>query len=624
MKGGEIMIEAIRNMGEYSLRQKGIDTKTNLIEILLHEPNSGGNYPKVYIINFDVLEDKIIYKNVSIEDASAEKKLQYLFREKANQGANYTPTAKIAGDTNEKIATTFENRITKWFKRLYEKQDAWFNRSLFFQQLYKSFIDDKQKIKNDFINARIEGTEGGFVTLVFHDAEGKKYLGDVRDFRDYLIEFSNEKYEEISGDGTCSLCQSQGHVYGNASPITFYTLDKPGYIAGGLRKEYGFRNFPLCLECVLQLEEGSACMKKFMDFKFAGIKYFLLPEFSIGELETVEETMQIYKNYHLDIKNGVSISQGQRISSDEYDILDLLQENNDSISLKFMFYVEQNAKFTILLLMEDILPSRLKRLFEAKLTAENHFIFKDQKFSAQMIKDIKFNFSVLKRFIPTIKSFLEIINKVFKGQKIDYELIISFFMAKIRTGFNETKYLKIDALQAFVCLLFLEQLELFLKRGGGIIHMENEQILENTGDVQSKVNHFFKEFSSTIDSAAKKAIFLTGVLTQHLLAIQNNDRGSTPFRSNLKGLKLKEADIKGLLPKIQQKLEEYKSNYYLQLEQIISQYFLEAGNNWGMSIDEINFYFVLGMNLNDAKSTDGQMIFKVNKNKNGEEVDVDE
>ncbi|MFA7078027.1 MAG: TM1802 family CRISPR-associated protein [Syntrophomonas sp.] len=128
-----------------------------------------------------------------------------------------------------------------------------------------------------------------------------------------------------------------------------------------------------------------------------------------------------------------------------------------------------------------------------------------------------------------------------------------------------------------------------------------------------RVERFFQEFSSTIDNNAKKALFLTGVLAQHLLSIQKNDRGATPFRSQLKGLKMKEADARALLPKIQQKLEEYKKNYYIQLEKIASMYYLQAGNNWGMSVDEINFYFVLGMNLNDAKSKEGIPYFKVNK-----------
>ncbi|MPN46948.1 hypothetical protein SDC9_194547 [bioreactor metagenome] len=76
---------------------------------------------------------------------------------------------------------------------------------------------------------------------------------------------------------------------------------------------------------------------------------------------------------------------------------------------------------------------------------------------------------------------------------------------------------------------------------------------------------------------------------------------------------MKEADIRALLPKIQQKLEEYKKNYYIQLEKVTSMYYMNAGNNWGMSLDELNFYFVLGMNLSDAKNQAGIPYFKVKK-----------
>ncbi len=65
---------------------------------------------------------------------------------------------------------------------------------------------------------------------------------------------------------------------------------------------------------------------------------------------------------------------------------------------------------------------------------------------------------------------------------------------------------------------------------------------------------------------------------------------------------MKERDFKGLLPRIQNKLEEYGKNYYPSLETLISEYFLQAGNNWRLSTDELNFYFVLGMNLVDEVS----------------------
>ncbi len=97
-----------------------------------------------------------------------------------------------------------------------------------------------------------------------------------------------------------------------------------------------------------------------------------------------------------------------------------------------------------------------------------------------------------------------------------------------------------------------------------------------------------------------KSIFLTGVLSQFLLNAQHNERSTTPFRSKLKGLKLDSADIQALLPKLCAKFEEYtqqyKKNYRYKVQtETTAKYFLES--KWDISVDEINFIFVLGMNL---------------------------
>jgi len=60
---------------------------------------------------------------------------------------------------------------------------------------------------------------------------------------------------------------------------------------------------------------------------------------------------------------------------------------------------------------------------------------------------------------------------------------------------------------------------------------------------------------------------------------------------------MNERDLKGLYPKIINKLEEYNKNYYQQLEEIISAYLALSGTNWKLSVDEINYYFVLGNTL---------------------------
>jgi len=309
------------------------------------------------------------------------------------------------------------------------------------------------------------------------------------------------------------------------------------------------------------------------------------------------------------------LGQAQRISDDENDILYNLQKINDTVLLKFLFFQEQSSKFVILLLMEDILPSRLQTLFAAKARADDHIIFKDHKFNAKHTQDIQFHYGILRRLFPTIKGFLEVVNKTFKNEIIDHQYIMKLVMDRLRGIFRDERYMKIDALQAFVCLLFFSELGVLKSTGGDLMFEDNILNEDETTkeDLASRVESFFQEFSSVLNSDAKRAIFLTGVLAQHLLAIQKNDRNSTPFRSQLKGLKMKESDIKALLPKIQQKLDEYGKNYYKQLEKIASLYYLKSGNNWGLSLNEINFYFVLGMNLNDAKNREGLFYFKVKK-----------
>lgn len=607
------MIEALRNIGAYSFKQKGINTEENLVEILLDEVNKGGNYAKVYAINFEETEAGWRYKDVSIEDWDRKKTSKYLYREKGAMGAHYTPTARIAGNNEEHVRKTFENRVEKWFRRLKKEHEKFLNDSLFFKNLYEAFIKEQENIKNDLVKLRMQYEDGGFITLIFYQAGEKKYLGDIDDFIEYLLEFSQEKYNEISSDGVCCLCKKESRVFGDASPITFYSLDKPGYIAGGMKKENGYKNFPLCFECLLELNAGAAYMQELLAFKFAGLRYYLIPEVVYNKDEILDEIMNIYYSFRQESEGKVVLSQADRIAADEDDILGLLKDVDDIVALKFLFFQEQSSKFVILLLMEDVLPSRLRTLFTAKQRAEDHLIFKDLKFSAKLIQDIQFNYGVLRKLFPTIKGFMEIVNKTFKDQKIDKQFVMALIMDRLRGFFNDNHYMKIEVLQAFICLLFLSELGVLKNTGGGweLVNTENEAVAAKALDI--RVERFFQEFSSTIDNNAKKALFLTGVLAQHLLSIQKNDRGATPFRSQLKGLKMKEADARALLPKIQQKLEEYKKNYYIQLEKIASMYYLQAGNNWGMSVDEINFYFVLGMNLNDAKSKEGIPYFKVNK-----------
>jgi len=121
-------------------------------------------------------------------------------------------------------------------------------------------------------------------------------------------------------------------------------------------------------------------------------------------------------------------------------------------------------------------------------------------------------------------------------------------------------------------------------------------------DLSDKIENFFKGNEKTFYNAQSKAAFLLGVLGKKLINIQNQERGSTPFIKQFKNLTMNERDIKALYPKIINKLQEYDKNYYQQLEEVISDYLILSGTNWSLSVDEINYYFVLGLTLHKLET----------------------
>jgi len=140
------------------------------------------------------------------------------------------------------------------------------------------------------------------------------------------------------------------------------------------------------------------------------------------------------------------------------------------------------------------------------------------------------------------------------------------------------------------------------KRGSEMTGKQSVTVLDEiTTPLDERIERIFREFPDFFNEPVKKAIFLQGLLTEFLLYTQrkerNVERGSEPFRSKLRGLKLDEQVVKRLGPEIKNKLEEYGKNYYSKLEEQIAKYMIESGNGWKLSKDEISFYYVLGMDL---------------------------
>ena len=590
------MLQALKELGEEKMRQEG-ETPENAIENMLNtivqDPNESGNYPCVLIIVFRRIENRFVYDRIQVEQTSKVKIPRYLYRRGSPKGPDRTPVSRVT-----EISKTFQEKIEGWFEKFGQ-------RNPFFAELEKALYSSKDDILHDLqkewaqVSSSLKRQQSGVLTIGVEEDEELRYPGDFNEFRDLLEEEILAKYRNISKENhVCAICgEKKSEVYGGAlsEVFKFYNLDKPGYIAGGFKRKDAWRNFPICLDCILKIEEGRNFATQHLAFRMGGQRYWLIPKLLRGVPE-VRSVITMF--FQIAERSGEILKEQalERRSKDERDILDELGKLPDALTYNFFFFQTQKASSIpreITLLVEDVLPSRLSKIFEAKKRVDTCDLLHNVKIKKDEYADIKFRFDGFRRFTPSNKAFLEVIDRVFRGLPIDRNLVMSWIMSRVKLDFSGDRYLKPLVLKGLSALLFFSELKLFEQSNqrvkGGKLMTELSPLAES----------FFGRHTETFPGPVSKALFLLGVLTQKLLNIQLNDRGSTPFRRNLKGLKMKEEDFKGLISRIQNKLEEYNKNYYRNLEALISDYFLQAGRGWDMPTDEMNFYFVLGMNLQE-------------------------
>jgi len=634
------MIGAIKDIGEYVLEREGRNVDKPL-DILIQNPAHKKTYKHILTVELEKLGyNEFSFQRVALEPYGRKKEKKVLYRSGPSNGTDYSPTVKIT-DKN-KIGEKFNNRIIKWFKDNEGNIENFLDEEeiVFFNNLYSCLLKNQSEIISQLEEKTKEFSpkDTGIITLVFIEDDERKYLNKFSLFekimiKNYYISLKWSKTYKVysqSNNKVCSVCKEQSEVYGLVSTFQFYNVDKPGFISGGFNRSNSWKNYPVCLNCALKLEEGKKYLENNLKFHFHKFEYYLIPKPILKEnfSEIIEILEEDFGGHQKKRKVGMGQKFINTVQEGEEDILDLelLSRKENFLNYNFMFFDTEGkpkSVFKILLIIEDILPSRLKKLFDAKESVDSKHIFKNfENFGHK--KPLKFTFGNVWRFYPKISSgenkidlskyFLEITNRIFTNKKVDYQFLLRDIMRKIRKEFikwdsgklfNPTKE---STYVAFQLLDYLNELKLLKNFNGGKYMSEDKIFGGVKTDLDDKIDAFFSEFPDFYNTDAKRAIFLEGVLTQLLLNIQYNERESTPFRTKLQGLNLDEKLVKALLPKIQNKLEEYDKNYYKNLESKISEYMTKSGNNWKMTKDEISFYFVLGMNLSN--------FFKSNKEVN--------
>lgn len=617
------MIQSIMKIGRW-VRENG--NSEDLIRDFIQNPNEKGNISKVFAIVLKQQKKGFVYDRVNVEEFSETKLIKYLYRHGSSRGSDVTPTSKFAGDMEK----TFKNKIHKCIGDI-EKEKSSIGLTSDEQRIItqtnkalsaseKDIIISLQKQLED-----IDQKKGSILTLAFTGNGGKQYIGDMELFRKILQNKAKEKYykqygkESLGQDQICSVChEKQKEVYGFVNTYNFYTVDKPGFVSGGFKQRDAWKNYPVCYDCAVNMEQGKKYLTENLNFSFYGFNYLLIPKFITGRL--IEESMDILEDAFEQkaselLKSGFEKKFRYRLTSAENEIFDLISEQEDYISFDFLFYAEKQAAFNILLHIEDVLPSMFRRLFQIKAHIDQIDIFKKIKTDKNDEgKRLVFNFGILRDFFPLIskkrtydKNFLELAGKIFSYKPIDYNFVMQAIVRKIRPAFISNKSTKILCLKGYMLLNFLAKLGI-LSKGGvkmdiKIIDDIKESFSSDDKTYSEKIEKFFTAHGGFFDCAPKKACFLTGVLVRKVLNIQFKANNATPFQKKLHGLRLSESIIKNVSKEAQAKLEQYKKNYYRELETVISQYMTAGGNNWLITNDEISFYFTTGMNLADLFKT---------------------
>ncbi len=614
------MINAIAELGRFEKEQ---NPGMSAFDIWLEDSYDNGKYDIVFFI---VLEKKPgesswNYKNIDIEENGRRLKKSLIYKRGAPRGTDITPTAKVA----KSISGTFRQKILAWFASNSSAEFLNKTQKNYLEAVHEQLSSTQEQIITDLEEKqKLTDCKGIVLSVKLIEDGNEKYIGDIDFISVFITQKSKSAYQysktfkkySLSQNKICAVCKKeQSEVFGFFTSLGFYTVDKPGMVTGGLNQADSWKNYPVCMNCCLDIETGIKFKEQYLDFWFYGFHYYLLPTLIHGEGKTdILEAITEFKK-----KQEINDKSKQNILNSEDEVLDLLKNFDNHVHFNLLFYNKPNkGVFRILENIEEVLPSRINTLFEAKSHVDNFFMFKLPE-NKKGKRIYRFNFGILRDFFPREdargnhdKHFLQITRKIFSGLPVRYNFLLTHIMGAIRHNFVNDESMWYRSLSGFMLLIYLRWLGILTPtKGANDMSLEfyKEFKIQNNDSFDEKVQWFFKNFEDFFTDSALKGIFLTGVLTQFLLAIQKMERNSTPFRSQLKGLKMNQKDITGLLPKIIEKLEQYDANYYRQLEQLIAKYYVLAGHtdSWNLTIDEMNYIFVLGMNLSEY--------FKIEKEK---------
>lgn len=585
------MLPAVKALGDYAYKSESLSAESMLIE-----SSKLADVQNVLCINFEHRQDKVFYKNIFPKAFNQKDSINYLYRIYRHQRYDVTPTSRIA--TPEKMRQRFE----LWFKSVPSE----YLQDKLLASIKEEFLGKIERIFSDFekeYSSIAQDKRKNTIVTITVEEDHVKYVGDFEIFKKILKNeacngFYSKHNVESKGEGICFVCKKKKEVMGFASPFSVYTLDKRGFAPNFLREE-AWKRLPICVDCAITLSAGKDFLNKYLYKSLYGLKFYLVPnfifEFNDEVMDAIKSPKKAYK----------------KLLCREDTISEIMAESKEQVNLMFIFTKpKQSDYFDIMRCVEDVPPSWIRKIFKVR----EQIIYSERRLAIFQEPFLKILFGekwvgdfdkaqdvslgkLIRDFFPNSKIegihdkyFIDILSDILTQRKIRSRLLINAFSRTIRSSFikGNDYSTKVLSLKSLMLILLIDKLGMLDEWGNQEMNARIEDDL---------FSQFFKEYENAFNTPSKRAAFLGGVLAKYLLDVQFANRGSTPFREKLFGLRLDERRVKNLFRETIQKLREYKVAY-TSLEKGTAKMFIDAENSgWKLTNDETSYFFTLGMTL---------------------------
>ncbi len=625
------MLRALKELGEYLKEKEG----KGGLEDRLGDISDRKKFISIDFARKKKNNNKYEYDGVSVLDLEGGdySPKDSLYKYYHSVSPDYTPTSKVTRIYSyEEYEKASKNEDMKNNDTLSLKTGKWYEKNYSDHAMVrdaKKELEKKERVIRNELKKEFKplSPDDVVLTIRYEDENGEmKLIGKYKFFREKLKDNIAEKWEKkhnetsISNDEKCILCHKNKKVFGFAFPLKLYAISNARY-APNLDQSQSWKNLPLCKDCAFDLEIAVSFLESESFSFYIGerLEYYVVPDFPLDGPKN-DEVMNL-------ILEGTAKSEKSFLDAEKY--YREYIETNYPLNLDFVFYQKDNNSQTIEKYVEDVSPSWIKKSEKELKRAYNDTyqsldldkIDSELKKEKNDPKNLEKLGNLIYRVLPSaygsstynnttayLNDALDLTEKILKGEQIEYERLLRLFDKEILSRFRQNDNYKGYVGRIFLFLNFLTKIGLLSSKGEDKMKNKNfEDIINEWADPDNeKLSEFFNEFPKAFNKPEKRAIFLEGVMAQHLMDVQSILRNSDepPFRKKMSNLRLDIKRAKRLLPEIFNMLDIYnsKSDFpveYRKLREITSTYFAKAEENeWNISDEELRYFFTLGMSLN--------------------------